>query len=582
MPRREHTTQERAISGTAADPPREPGRAAHDGANEDGWQTDSRETEGISEEMSGGNLTLQVEDGEGDDVEELVNGAGIRLDEPCSNLPLLRAQELKIIGRSVTFLGETTAEGQRVLLHYEGVVTMITKDTVVLLQVRRYTKEDFAKYQEKLHAAKKAQRSEAEGGRHRGRDRHGSETALEGAEMMQFSAASESNSNGEVPHGVNGVDCNILVHRDSRENAEESEPEPPLTRQNRLLGAGTMGPVPYMTFSRRRIHDVVFGQDPPCSLYSIFQNPSRKFFDMQCLRMFVRRYLVHTSQRNNPRNINLRPFIEWRCNCKGIDAGLLLNTAKQELAYLIKTEREMAKAAERSAISRRNLFSNYEPSHRLFRSTGILFLTRIPAQTFSLAILEMFVALMLLGFSVYSFATAPAVVIYGYVKDYTFTVTLAGVVSLLSSGMTALHSLRMRLPLTFSIYTTLRLVAATLAIALNTMTLVMIAGAVSYSHILGYLYRIAQESTELCGYYSFHNCTGFDTECGVDNPSPLCMQSWCPSNRTQTCSQPITSTLLRIFVPFIVIPMVLVALFLIDHLLHYRLFQTSRLMMSRM
>ncbi|ESL05787.1 hypothetical protein TRSC58_06551 [Trypanosoma rangeli SC58] len=398
--------------------------------------------------------------------------------------------------------------------------------------------------------------------------------------MMHFSATSGPNSNEEVNHDINGFDCNVLVSQDTRGNPEESEPEQPLTRQNRLLGTRTMGPVPYMTFSRRRIHDVVFGQDPPWSFYSIFQDPSRNFFDMQCLRMFVRRYLVHTSQRNNPHNINLRPFIEWRCSYKGIDDELLFSIAKQELTYLIKTEREIAKAAERSVISRRNLLNAYESSHRLFRSTGVLFLTRIPAQTFSLAVLEMFVALLLLAFSVYSFTTAPSLVIYGYVKEYTFSVTFASIVSLVASGMTASHSLRMRLPLTFSIYTALRLVATTLAIALDTMTLVMIGGAVTYSRILGYLYGVAQESAELCYYYLLHNCTGFGETCGPDDSSVLCMQSLCPSNRSSSCTQLLTSTFTRTFIPFIVISMVLIVLFLIDHFLHYHLLKTSRLLMA--
>ncbi|PWV15492.1 hypothetical protein C3747_29g116 [Trypanosoma cruzi] len=583
MPRRDSVAGEGTLPGIPPNAPR--GETTNDGSDREGRRTESRDNGDGNGDAAAGNSTARV----GEEIvelsiEDLVEEAEINLDAPCANLPLLRAQELKIIGRCVTFLGETTVEGERVLLHYEGVVAMITKDTVMLLQVRRYTKEDFLKYQEMIEAEKRDEHKKDDHQELHGEmDRNGNGRAHAGnEEMMNFHAASEATSNDDVHHDMHVVDCNILAAQETRENAGMPEPDPPLTRQNRLLGTRTMGPVPFMTFSRRRIHNVVFGHDPQNSLYSIFQNPSRRYFDMQCLRMFVRRYLVHTSQGNNPRKINLRPFIEWRCNCKGIADELLVNVAKQELAYLIKTEREMAKAAERLANNRRNFFHTYQPTHRLFRATGILFLTRIPAQTFSLAILEMLVSLLLLGFSAYSFATAPPILIYGYVKDYTFSVTFAGIVSLLASGMTAFHSLRMRIPLTFSIHTALRLVAATVAIALDTMTLVMIGGAVSHSHILGYLFRLAQESAELCYYYALHNCTGFGEICGPDNMSPICMQHKCPSNRTVTCTQPLTATLIRIFIPFIAISMVLVALFMIDHLLHYRLLQASRLLMARM
>ncbi|ORC93706.1 uncharacterized protein TM35_000015830 [Trypanosoma theileri] len=517
--------------------------------------------------------------------EELAAEAIIRVDGPCENLPQLRPHELKIIGRCVTFQGETIVDGERVLLYYEGLVGMITKDTVMLLHVNRFTNEDFQKYQEKLLKAAQEQTrrrrnqeenadyNQGNGGQNT-QESQGGEDALE---------AGENTSGSSNDNEMSGISCFLPGGQESREVREETSAVDVYSqRHGRQLGSGTLGPVPFMTFSRRRIHGVVFGRDPHSSFYSLFRDPSKRHFDMQCLRMFVRRYLVHSSQGNNPRSINLRPFVAWRCNCKDIDNELLLDVAKEELAHLVKTEREIVKYAERAANNRRSILQFYQPPPGLFSGTGILFLTRIPVQTFCLAIIELLVTLMLLGFSAYSFVAAPNGIVDGYIRDYTFPVTFAGIASLFASGLTAFHSLKMRLPLTVTLYGTLRIVTATIGIGLNMMVLILVGGAVSFTHIRSYLNRIAVISSELCVYYAQHNCSGFGEVCDPANTAPLCMWDTCPILRENTCTQPLSASFTRVFIPIVVLSMVLVVLFLIDHFMHFRLVQISRQLLAQL
>ncbi|KEG09570.1 hypothetical protein DQ04_05011010 [Trypanosoma grayi] len=516
-------------------------------------------------------------------VEELVEEAVINVNGPCENLPMLRPQELKIIGRCVTFVGETAVGSDRLLFHYEGLVGMITKDTVTLLNVRRFTDEDFLKHQETLGALHEG------GHRNKGNQQNNTDAVQqESARVQQDITGGDSEESDEVIDTYASEDDTISIDdylrepQPTRENSENPADDTYAARHRRLMTAGTMGPVPFMTFMRRRIHNVVFARDPPATFYSLFQDPAKRHFDMQCLCMFVRRYLVHTSQGNNPRNIYLRPFVAWRCNCKDIDNELLIKVAKQELAYLLKTEREIVKAFERTTRNRRNALTTYQPPSGLFGATGILFLTRIPAQTFCLAVLEMLVTVLMLGFSAYSFAAAPPVVIYTYVKDYTFSVTLAGIMSLLASSTSVFHSIRMRLPLVFTIFSVLRLGLVTVGIGLNMMVLIMIGRAVSFSQIRDYLNELAGKSNELCHYYSIHNCTGYGEVCEVESTVPLCMWNWCPVYHGNTCTQALSANFTRIFIPIVVFSMVLVAMFVIDHFMHYRLIQVSRLLMAQM
>lgn len=511
--------------------------------------------------MQGNHIPRAREGATEHDAEKTLSRAEISLDGPCTNLPPLRPQELRIIGRCVTFVGDTVVDGQHVPLHYEGMVGMVTKDTVMMLNVRRFTPEDFLKHQESLKAEKEKESLEKNDG---------------GSQRRCGEATGGTHSGNET----GPCDCALLESGNVLENTGPAPASAPLTcRQIRRLGSGSLGPVPFMTISRRRIRNVVFGRDPPSTFYSLFQDPSRAAFDMQCLRMFVRRYLVHTSQGNSPSK-SLRTFIQWRCNYNNTDDELLIRVAREELAFLVRTEKDM-KSVERFANSR-SLLRTYRPADGIFRETGILFLTRIPVQTFCLAVLELLVTVLLLSFSAYSFATAEALIVYGYVKDYASPVTASCIVSLLASGASAVHSLRMRLPLNFNAYGVVRLVFVTISIGLNTMVLVMVGEAVSFAHMRKYLQRLVTTSNELCYYYTIHGCRGFGELCTPNNTYPLCMQSTCNVSAVFPCTQELSSGMIRVLIPIVVFSIVLIALFIIDQFLHYRLVQVSRMLMSHL
>ncbi|AYU81273.1 hypothetical protein LdCL_310014400 [Leishmania donovani] len=111
--------------------------------------------------------------------------------------------------------------------------------------------------------------------------------------------------------------------------------------------SGSIGPIPYVTFLRKNIQDVEFGRDPNAIFYSLFQDPAKHIDDMQCLRMFVRRYLVHTSEGNNPRQVPLYAFLSVRCAWPDVDRELVNRLVHEELTALVKADRAIATERKR-------------------------------------------------------------------------------------------------------------------------------------------------------------------------------------------------------------------------------------------
>lgn len=116
---------------------------------------------------------------------------------------------------------------------------------------------------------------------------------------------------------------------------------------------------PFMSFSRKKIHNVQYGIDPPPIFYSLLRSAANPFLHLQCLRLFVRRFLVLSSQGCNPQHIPLQVFIARCYNFPEIEGALLLKIAKEELINLLEVQAE---------IKRMN---DALPSRRAVHSGGI-------------------------------------------------------------------------------------------------------------------------------------------------------------------------------------------------------------------
>ncbi|EPY35106.1 hypothetical protein STCU_01247 [Strigomonas culicis] len=422
-----------------------------------------------------------VQEADKDDEFAALRNVKYHMDRPFEDLPPLVSPEMKIIGRCVRFSGETMLRGEVTTMFYEGLVNTITKNNVTLMHVFRYTEEDFnAKkaYEEKEKAKPSAAATEPADGAVR-QDAAGAEAGGSDPTRLQVRTSADpmnqarrhakkrvepmpqdtiflsGTTAGNTPAATTASSREDLEERVAgREPTYESEacesPSMPTfllpygsealhsdayatmddSARNKLRGHdGTIGPLPYITFQRFHIHDVQFGNDPRSQFYSLFSCPERKFFDMQCLRMFVRRYIVHTSQNNNPRQVSLRRFIVSRCNCPSVEDALLVSIAQEELLHLVKADREMRKKTEPQPS---RAVREYRAPAGLFWNTGILYITRIPVHTFLVGGLECAMVCALIVYSVVTFQTCDYYVIYELLRTYLSLIIALGIVGLIA------------------------------------------------------------------------------------------------------------------------------------------------------
>ncbi|KPI85933.1 hypothetical protein ABL78_5017 [Leptomonas seymouri] len=549
-------------------------------------------------------------------IEDLVNKTVFHVNKPIENLPLISPPELKLIGRCVTFKGDTVVDGEATSFYYEGLVGTINKETVMLIHVHRYTEEDFQLHKLQLRhhnsdnqADGKGEEQETmEGYRRSSRDDAGdfatgiegslnagegppAATAREEREAHRHITDSASDGGSIRAHGSD-FDMDDTVGASQMEEAQllndvgETHAEATTRVRNRMRGHhGSMGPIPYVTFSRSRIQCVEFGVDPRSSFYSIFHDPTKLHFDMQCLRMFVRRYLIHTSQKNNPRMVPLRAFVSCRCNCPNLDDELLVQTAKEELAHLIKIDREVKRAKKRKEQGRRNVLRAYRAPNGLFRSTGVLYLTHLPRQTFTIGVMELIVILGVLAYEVVNNSSAELSVIAPYVMRVYPYVFATVIMSLLATGSTLLHAVRMSLPINGHIFLiAIRGLFTLGAVACAVMTMI-VASEMSNLNRWQSFYQTELTQERLCYFYGSHRCSGISESCVTAFNSTECQ---CPeyTSPTQffpyTCDVQIVLLIHRATIPLVCMSFLVFVIYMFDGYLYLRLFHLARLLERRM
>ncbi|KAG5491734.1 hypothetical protein JIQ42_01642 [Leishmania sp. Namibia] len=539
-------------------------------------------------------------------IEELVNAAVIHLDKPIEQMPVISPPELKLIGRCVTFRGNTTISGETCSFYYEGLVGTINKETVMLIHVYRYTEEDFQVLKLERQQASagndslKSSASECAGatlsnglGSSLNCTRGG--TAREEMEANLNDGALDSTRNSIVAQSMQKPNCDDLdfdhgsVHVTEHQEMpyllsalKETNAEATSRMRNRMRQQkGTMGPIPYVTFSRSRIHRVEFGVDPHSSFYSIFRDPTKQHWDMQYLRMFVRRYIIHTSQGNNPRRVPLRAFITTRCNCPNLDNDLLLRTTREELAHLIKIDRDARRIKKRKEQIRRNVLRSYRAPNGLFRQTGVLFLTHLPQQTLTVAAMEITVTLVLLLYMLMIIMTAEPNVMGIYftkIHSYVFSTVMLAV---LATACTSLHAVRMSLPLRDGIYLLgLRLFFSLAVIACSAVTMIAAGAQTGYERFFAFLDSDFIRP-RLCGFYSSHRCSGIDIPCTSIYAEMRFCRCFGFIFDSYPCQTLLITYVQRGLIPILCLSVMLFAIAFFDGYLHLRLFHIAHLLQRR-
>ncbi|KAL7696104.1 hypothetical protein N2W54_003432 [Lotmaria passim] len=554
----------------------------------------------------------QAEEEQEPPIEDLVNKAVIHANKPIEHLPLISPPELKLIGRCVTFKGDTTVDGETRTFYYEGLVGTINKETVMLIHVQRYTEEDF-----QLH--KLALRTRHNNGSGSGEKDEGQEnsedannnnenglnmgdaptTSATAATTREEQEARRRNSDSMSDSGpncaANGNDFDFdhtaaAMHKMETpqllNDLGETHEEATTRVRNRMRGhCGSMGPIPYTTFSRSRIHRVEFGVDPRSSFYSIFQDPTKLHFDMQCLRMFVRRYIIHTSQGNNPRMVPLRAFITCRCNCPDLDNELLIQTTREELAHLIKIDRDVKRAKKKKEQGRRNVLRAYRAPNGLFRSTGVLYLTHLPRQTFTIGVIELIVILAVLTYEVTSSASSDLAVIAPYVLRIYPYVFATVIVSVIATACTLLHAVRMAVPASKQIYLIIIRGLFTFgAVGCSIMTMIVSGEMANLNRWMNF-YETELLQERLCYFYALHHCSGISESCVTNFNESECQCTGYTSPDQffpNSCDTQIVMYIQRTTIPLVCMSFLVFVTYLFDGYLHLRLFHISRLLERRM
>lgn len=379
---------------------------------------------------------------EGISSRELANSCTINLLSPCKNLPYIGPEELKVIGRWVTFEAEyslncedrscnneensnlarredggeaerqrrtentslssnrlTEGSGAKAVdrMYFGGLVSAISAEAITLIHATRFSEKSFRGLQ--MATKMKNDAKEASGfaiRRERSSLISADEMELVGEAMecsdshltyldyparteaagepVQFPPDGSWSTVISVGHSTSDTIApslnlpsatnisSVSEHPPEVENSMRANAADPdsgilfsylkrlsLSNPNqgkKLSSADEDFSAPFMSFSRKRIHNVQFSIDLLKAPYFPFRCPDKQFIDMEYLRLFIRRFLIHTSQGNNHQQMPLKSFIVRRLNCPNIEDALLLRLAKEELVSLLEIQSEIKRMTD--------------------------------------------------------------------------------------------------------------------------------------------------------------------------------------------------------------------------------------------
>jgi hypothetical protein len=459
------------------------------------------------------------------------------------SMPNMQSQELRIIGRVVSFSADLDTGGQRRTCAFKGWVGHITKDTVTLIDAIRF--DDVAE----LHAAS---------------------TAGSDDEMERYPLTLHHDASGPSPVSV------------------------PPTAQPSNDGAHAAGRLPYATFPRRKLRNVKFETDYPLLAASRSQeiepfldaarSPAWFPHDAQKVRMFVRRYIVHTAQNNNDQQVSLITFLHSRISLPegSMDAVILQTYVAEELADLATVDDEMvAHSTQGSHLSRQH----DDGAQTAGVPTAAVTPPLIDANTLTLhttytAVGEFTCGIGLLLYSASVFTTEDVELVRGFLRQALSFCIAAGLVFVAASVCTAISIAGVRRsPMNIvkcgaRMFTTLGAMgvgAATTASLVRFMFLTMkFAGTRFYDE---YIDALAEDHSQVCELFRSYSCSGWATLCLANVTSADCPTPHCPSNFTVVCEHPVAEDIRHTLLPLLVMALAGALFALLDGIMFMRLRQ---------
>ncbi|CUG31405.1 transmembrane protein, putative [Bodo saltans] len=449
-------------------------------------------------------------------------------------LPTLQSQELRIIGRVVSFTADLETGGQRRTCAFKGWVGHITKDTVTMIDAIRF--EDVAE----LHDPSRT----------------------EEIEMQTFPLVLQRNDSGPSPLGVAPA---------------SSTP------------SATSGRLPYVTFPRRKLRNVKFESD-----YAVFA-PSRSkevepfldsaraplWFphDAQKVRMFVRRYIVHTAQQNNNQRLSLTSFLLSRLPFSGegvADTALLQKFVAEELADLIAADHDIV--ARNEQLPQLQAHQHQQPGGVAAAIPPIFDASTLTLRTTYMAIGEFACGIGLLLYSASVFTTEDVELVRDFLRQALSFSIAAGLVFVTASVCTAVSIMGVRRsPMNIvkcgaRMFTTLGALgvgAATTASLIRFMFLTMKLGGTHFYE--NYVDAVTYNRNDVCDLFRSYTCSGWDYLCVGNSSSVECPSPHCPSNFTSVCQPPVAEDIRHSLLPLLVMSLAGAFFALLDGFMFMRL-----------
>ncbi|KAG5471957.1 hypothetical protein CUR178_02622 [Leishmania enriettii] len=537
-------------------------------------------------------------------IREMLERLVIHEDRIIENLPAIKAPELMLIGNCVSLCTREKVEGIVVAFHYTGLVVNISSTTVTLRHVVRYTPVDYQAYLSRENNIRRighrggcksgvdTRRCAAESELKVGKDREISST--ENARIALSVDAAGSLTPALVLGPEEGLEATALARRQDCEPISGADitfmdhgrpvASTRAARHRRFRSFhGSCGPIPYVTFLRKNIREVEFGRDPLSSFYSVFQDPAKHIGDMQYLRMFVRRYLVHTSEGNNPRQVPLYAYLSARCAWPNIDRELVKELVQEELVGLLKTDRAIEKEKKRSRIRGTAvlLALNNESTEPLFSRGVILHLRSLSRISRSVGFAVLFSTVVFIIYTgvVLSVFEDPLIVRYSF-KSLGYYI-LSILVWAATGVCIVLHSLSSRSSLRPHVET---LVISSIwsagTVACTIMIMVITAKHLTSRSILSYMSTAPMN--DLCSFYQKYKCSGLFKSC--ENLSLEMCHDLCAVLMLYTggCYGFFLSRLLVVTIPLLVLSILVGLLVLYSFFLLWRQFRLAGSMSRRM
>lgn len=536
-------------------------------------------------------ITVSVEDQD----TALVNRMVIHDDKAVENLPRLQFSDHQLVGSFVGFHAciKDPSEVNRVEC-FTALVKDINASCITFMEVRRFSRSDWYTHRGTWYiSVEEGVEDDTEGTTSPltsisavGVQRHIEFIGVDGQRSVIHGGGAAGSSSAALPReSVEGYTnpfwADIVPGEIERELEDRMRTPPPspsssagvLQRRAPRRDLRSAMLYPYMTIQRQRILKIEVGHNPGIRSSVLFDTPSRRFDDLQYLRMFVRRYLVHISTIDDAAVMPLLSYIGHQCNWPGADRDVVHRIAKEELRNVLTTER----ALRRSLSNQKEILDRVRAPPGFFSNTGILFFTKLPQST---AYLGIMVLLMSVAEGIYLYLLSVEFctpVICTIVQTYLPLGLLSLACMTLAGIFITVHGVRMRVP-----------VLKEWALVLLRFTFSVIGGGVGL--ITGILYLVAMRESQieyllasevhsdsLCQFYSGFQCSGFKVSCKHPAAPPAlcrCSTIFSPYS-TNPCRPLILVQLGFSFIPIALLAFMHAGLFIYSYILLKRLCDIS-------